>query len=178
MKHFPWWIVTFVLLIGCAVGPDMRDFEGKVTEETPFDHKYIRVQRQMRKAAKFKNKRDKKGQDYWQTPEETEERGTGDCEDKALWVYYKLFNQGFNVRLVLGGMYEWVSKTNTMTYCHCWTQWYTPRGIYILDPGQKSRVLPATSTNRMKYHPWYSWQGDKRWKHDRRAGMTILGIGN
>ena len=28
--------------------------------------------------------------DYWQTPQETEARHAGDCEDKAVWLYAQL----------------------------------------------------------------------------------------
>lgn len=41
--------------------------------------------------------------DYWQTPAETEERKTGDCEDYAIYRLYGLWRRGFpGAELVVG----------------------------------------------------------------------------
>lgn len=40
------------------------------------------------------------GQDHYQTPKETRERGTGDCEDIAIAKYWELHKQGLHPQLM------------------------------------------------------------------------------
>ncbi len=52
--------------------------------------------------------------DYWQTPEETEQLGTGDCEDFAVWAIHRTeeLAPGSVLQLVIGeterGAHAWV----------------------------------------------------------------------
>lgn len=66
--------------------------------------------------------------DYWQTPKETEERGGGDCEDTALWLYYNMRNQGYHVKFACGKRYRSSSEY------HAWVELHENGRIYILDP--------------------------------------------
>jgi predicted transglutaminase-like cysteine proteinase len=40
--------------------------------------------------------------EYWQPPEEFEQRKKGDREDFAFWIWRQLFEMGYDVRVVFG----------------------------------------------------------------------------
>jgi hypothetical protein len=40
--------------------------------------------------------------DYWQPPEDFEERKKGNCEDFALWTWRQLLNMGYEARFIGG----------------------------------------------------------------------------
>lgn len=109
------------------------------------------------------------GYDYWQLPNETQKLGTGDCEDKAIWLYVRLLQHGYtNVRLVVG-KYE----ASSSVY-HVWVNWYVKtvgkdgrvkETVYILDPTVDYRPWPASSFSAGYYLPLYSFYKDQRWVH-------------
>lgn len=164
MKCFPWLIISCFLLIGC-LGPDTRDFDGKITATTPFDAKYARVQKYLEQASKKEYQREYSG-DYWRLPEETEAMGGGDCEDLAIWLYCKLLQEGFeDVRFVTGLIYTSMAKTQR--YGHAWVQWHSERGIYVLDPTDHSGwPWPAHETRRWLYHATCSFYRAIRYAHE------------
>jgi hypothetical protein len=52
---------------------------------------------------KYISEKDRFGkEEYWQPPEEFEQRKKGDCEDFAFWRWRQLFEMGCDVRLVCG----------------------------------------------------------------------------
>ncbi len=101
------------------------------------------------------------GRDYWQTPEETEIKGSGDCEDKAVWLYVQLKKNNINsARLVIGryrsidrGFHVWVTLTNK------------DGRIMILDPSKQKRVWALTDFSEKYYNPIYSFDGSDRYRH-------------
>lgn len=50
--------------------------------------------------AQVKYQAEQPGQDHYQTPKETRERGTGDCEDIAIAKYWELHKQGLHPQLM------------------------------------------------------------------------------
>ena len=66
--------------------------------------------------------------DHWQTAKETKERGKGDCEDKAIYLWSLLKEAGLESRMVIG-------KVNLKrgTY-HVWVEYEIDGNKYILDP--------------------------------------------
>ena len=90
--------------------------------------------------------------DYWQLPDETEKRGKGDCEDKAIWLYSKLLKDGFaDVRLVIG------KYRRSDILFHAW--------VFILDPTKRKTVRELKDFASDYYQPYYSYYREKRWCH-------------
>ncbi len=75
--------------IGCADLNFYRfDHYGSPTIRTPYDTRYQKIREYLKEAKNHIHyKAEKKGTDYWQLPLETEYLGTGDCEDKAIWLF-------------------------------------------------------------------------------------------
>jgi len=145
---------------GKHVNHQSYDYQGKPAAVTPYESKYKRVRDYLKTASRFRYKRDKKGADYWQLPEETEKLGTGDCEDKAIWLYSKLLKDGFeDVRLVIGK-----EKENSRIF-HSWVAWYPQGKVYILDPANDSQMWELRKYPKGYYKPYYSFYRDKSWRH-------------
>lgn len=150
--------------------------EGSVTQATPFDAKIHRsgalgsVSRQAPgtsadslffAARSFRYIPDEVGRDYWQTPEETYQRGGGDCEDKAVWLYSQLKQNGYQgVRLVIGrfrnGFHVWVTLQDSQD----------PSNLFILDPTAHKRIWGVRDFPPDYYHALYSFDGLNRYRHD------------
>jgi predicted transglutaminase-like cysteine proteinase len=97
--------------------------------------------------------------DNWKLPPKTE-IGGGDCEDKAIWLYWKLIEDGFKrVRLFVG------KHRNSDKFFHAWVIWYTERGNFILDPTNDDMVWPTKSYPTGFYEPYCSYFKDKKWRH-------------
>jgi len=98
--------------------------------------------------------------DCWQLPEETESRGAGDCEDKAIWLYARLLQTGFeDVRLVVGKY-----QIEQAVY-HAWVVYYLTDKIYILDPTVNVGLWEARRYPEGFYKPLYSYSKANRWSH-------------
>lgn len=67
--------------------------------------------------------------DYWQTPSETVTRGTGDCEDKSLYLLYLLRVRGFDADIVFG-----VEDAHESAKMHAWVECSFRGEDYVLDP--------------------------------------------
>ncbi len=101
------------------------------------------------------------GRDHWQTPEETEAKGSGDCEDKAVWLYVQLKkNNVDSARLVIGryrsidrGLHVWVTMTDK------------DGRVMILDPSKQKRSWALTDFSERYYNPIYSFDGSNRYRH-------------
>ena len=104
--------------------------------------------------------KNRSSRDYWQLPQETESRGTGDCEDKAIWLYARLIQIGFeNVRLVVGKY-----RVDEPAY-HAWVVHNFTGKTYILDPTINDGLWDARRYPKGFYQPLYSYSKDKRWRH-------------
>lgn len=108
----------------------------------------------------FSHKRNRSSSDCWQLPEETEGRGGGDCEDKAIWLYARLIQMGFeNVRLVVGKYH-----VDQPAY-HAWVVYYLTEKIYILDPTINDGLREARHYPQGFFKPSYSYSKGSRWCH-------------
>ena len=159
-------IMAFVAFIsgsvtGCVtLDPGHNDHIGISATKTPYDRQYKKVRKYLETASRFKYKSDVVGADYWQTPLETERRGAGDCDDKAIWLYSKLIKEGFeDIRLVLG------NYRRSRSSFHMWVNWYHNGKVFILDPTDNEGIWSADEYPKDFYEPSYSFYKDKSWKH-------------
>ncbi len=113
-------------------------------------------------AKAFRYEPDARGNDRWQTPEETQERWAGDCEDKAVWLYAQLRKNGYNsARLVIG------RQNPSSRSLHVWVTLGNEDGtFYVLDPTAQKRVWRSTDFSDGSYKPLYSFDGSDRYRHD------------
>jgi hypothetical protein len=104
---------------------------------------------------------DAKGNDYWQSPQETQARWSGDCEDKALWLFAELKKNGHsNVRLVVGRF------RSTGGY-HVWVTMGDAQGnVWVLDPTAQKKIWKASDFGPGYYKALYSFDGINRYRHD------------
>ncbi len=114
------------------------------------------------KAKSIRYVADEPSNDYWQTPQQTEARWAGDCEDKAIWLFFKLKQNGFSgVRLVIGRLRS-VSRG-----FHVWVTLSTDQNdSYLLDPTSQKRAWKSSELPEGYYHPLYSFDGSNRYRHD------------
>ena len=113
-------------------------------------------------AKAFRYKSDAHGNDHWQTPEETEARWAGDCEDKAVWLFAQLKKNGYEgARLVVG------RKDPSSNVLHAWVTLDDGSGnFFLLDPTAFKRVWRSTDFSDGSYKPLYSFDGTNRYRHD------------
>ncbi|MGR3174054.1 MAG: hypothetical protein ACUZ8N_05590 [Candidatus Scalindua sp.] len=148
------------------------DHVGIPIQTTPYDKRYKKIEKYLETsykkvkkylkiASRFKYKDDSRGADNWQLPFETEKLGTGDCDDKAIWLYSKLIKEGIDdVRLVLGNY-----KRGELSV-HMWVNWYHDGQVFILDPTIDNGIRPAEQYSKDYYQPFYSFHKGKKWKHN------------
>ena len=88
--------------------------------------------------------------DYWQSPAETEARGGGDSEDLAIWVYKKLYDQGYQVNLMTCLIQIWGRDD-----FHMWVRFNTHETlggafeVWDIDLTTKDKIFPG----RVAYVP-------------------------
>ena len=149
---------------GCADLNFYRfDHYGSPAARTPYDKRYRKVREYLKEAKNhIKYKTEGKGTDYWQLPFETEYLGTGDCEDKAIWLYSKLLKEDIgNIRLVVG-KYK-VENTSR----HVWINWFNNNNIYIIDPTMDVNIWRTEQYPPGYYQPLYSYYKNEKWKHTK-----------
>jgi predicted transglutaminase-like cysteine proteinase len=136
-------------------------------------NKKLIVEKHLKKASKFIYEADKQQDesvgavftdyqkvkyDHWKLPNETELTNRGDCEDKAIWLYSKLIDEGFkDVKLVTGKHRE--SDNNF----HAWVTWHHENKIYILDPTINKGLYQVNHYPSGYYKPHYFYHRDKKW---------------
>ena len=67
-------------------------------------------------------------QSYWQSPEQTEARALGDCEDKAFLLQERLAGQGCESKVVFG-----LLRFPHVTTYHAWVETNIDGENYVLD---------------------------------------------
>jgi hypothetical protein len=130
------------------------------------------------KVAKIKYVNDDKAHgksDYWQTPEETERLGTGDCEDYALYLYDLLKKDGYNPYLVLG------KGSTSAPYNHAWLEMQIDDNPdddkegewYVVDP-QAGAIYRAKNLDNDRYVPIVEFEYFQKFvsEYKERAGLT------
>ncbi|MDP6545901.1 MAG: transglutaminase-like domain-containing protein [Phycisphaerae bacterium] len=100
----------------------------------------------MQQAARIKYI-DDEGGDYWQSPEETIARGTGDCEDQAIYLHHLLGLKGLQSEVVFG-----IENLKHVESGHVWVEYPADDDIYILDPTRRMMRL-RSKLPRHQYYP-------------------------
>ncbi len=84
---------------------------------------------------------DPPGTDYWQSPQETQEKNQGDCEDISIYLQDRLRREGIHVEVVFG------LKTSLAKNGHGWCEYEQDGELYIIEPGSggflKRKSLPS-----------------------------------
>jgi hypothetical protein len=151
--------------------------QGQRVEQTPFDSKFsasanllsdapasqvLSAEMLFQTARSFRYTPDTPGHDTWQTPQETEAKWSGDCEDKSLWLYAQLKINGYHdVRIVVGKL-----RRANQRGLHVWVMMADDQGDYlILDPTAQKRIWRSSDFPPEYYIPLYSFDGFNRYKH-------------
>lgn len=74
-------------------------------------------------------KSEEPGEDYWQTPKETERLGKGDCEDFAYYLQDKLKKRGIKSEVKFG-----YGSLMDNSSGHAWVEYNLGKDTYVLDP--------------------------------------------
>jgi hypothetical protein len=92
--------------------------------------------------------------DYWQPPDEFEQRKAGDCEDFALWTWRQLMAMGLDARFVGG-------KHGRYGTGHAWVMFFRDDRCFLVEPQCRylGERMPRLST--LSYKPQFSvaWDG-------------------
>jgi hypothetical protein len=130
------------------------------------------IEQLFRVAKSFRHTPDVYG-DRWQTADETEKKRSGDCEDKAFWIFTRLKERGFsNVRLFIG-KYRLVDP-----HFHVWVTCQDSSGhTYLVDPSIQDRVWYVSD-----FRPgFYIYERDfmqKTLGPQGAPGMSVPPVGN
>jgi len=102
--------------------------------------------------------------DYeWKTPEEVERTFTGDCKDKALWLFSRLRASGAPaLELVIG------KRRLSDTKFHAWVVAFHDGRIYLLDPVSRGSVWETSDFEWDEYVPAFSYDGRQSFSYEFR----------
>ncbi|MGZ4816065.1 MAG: transglutaminase-like domain-containing protein [Terriglobales bacterium] len=109
--------------------------------------------------------------DYWQPPEEFEQRRKGDCDDYAMWTWRQLLSMGYNARFVMG-------RAGRFGIGHAWVTYEREGGYYLVEPtfwflGER---MPTLSTARYKPKFSVSWDGERaHWFQHQELAFRVDG---
>ncbi|HTL70092.1 MAG TPA: hypothetical protein VL404_02255 [Candidatus Eisenbacteria bacterium] len=109
----------------------------------------------------FRYVRDARG-DRWQSPQETDARHSGDCEDKAIWLFYRLKLSGaHDVRLVIGKFKRHMGEF------HVWVTYRDAGGgLCLADPTLQKRIWHVSDFSGNNFYvPLFSFDGINRYIH-------------
>ncbi|MEI8344739.1 MAG: transglutaminase domain-containing protein [Candidatus Omnitrophota bacterium] len=96
-----------------------------------------------------------RGGDRWQSADETQQRRSGDCEDKAIWLFTRLLESGAaDVRLVIGRYRSIDSNLHVWVVCSD-----SDGNVRLLDPAIQKRVWILTAVDSGLYQPLYAYDG-------------------
>jgi len=132
-----------MILGGCAHRP--ADRGAAAAPKTP-EGRYVYlpddVIASLVEAAKIRYVLDPRGRDYWQSPEETRNKGRGDCEDIAIYFQHLMKKRGFDGEVVFG------LKNSAARTGHAWYECDLLGERYVIEPAsdllhRRSR-LPAS----------------------------------
>ena len=123
------------LIVGCAGSSFKRD-PAKILRADAWDT-----------ACQITYRSEEPGKDHWQTPAETLMTGCGDCEDKAILLWYVLRHvHGVkSARLVVG-----VPHIVMCVHPHAWVEVGDGNDSIVMDPTFR-QVFPRFMLNRMTF---------------------------
>jgi len=133
------WIAVFVLIIllVCTLG----------CSNAKLDSPHVQIKRAWVQACDIRYVSEPPGEDYWQPPEITEMTNKGDCEDKAIFLWYKL-RHVYKVKyvyLVGGQVNELFQKGG-----HAWVEIGSGPSAIIMDPTAQL-ILHRYMLNKYSY---------------------------
>ena len=124
----------------------------RVAESPPGAEKFTLASMEKWTRAAHRIRYERRGDRPWQTPEELEHSATGDCKDKALWLYSKLKAAGAtSLELVIGKQNLFDSEF------HAWVIARHANRDYLLDPSNRSSVWEISDFDWDEYVPFYSY---------------------
>jgi hypothetical protein len=93
-------------------------------------------------------------EDYWQPPEEFEQRKQDDCEDFALWTWRQLLAMGYDARFIGGSCGRYRQG-------HAWVEYFQDGKCFLVEPlfRKISITMPRLSTLRYAPKLSVSWDG-------------------
>ncbi len=107
--------------------------------------------------------------DYWQPPEEFEQRKKGDCEDFALWTWRQLLELGYDARFIGGSCGRYGEG-------HAWVEYFHDGKCFLVEPlfSKVGGTMPRLST--LRYAPKLSvaWDGEtlRYFAHKERTSQS------
>jgi hypothetical protein len=92
--------------------------------------------------------------EYWQPPEEFEQRKAGDCEDFSLWTWRELLAMGLDARVVFG-------KHGRYGIGHAWVMFFQDGRCFLLEPQARFLGMHLPRLSTLRYDPKFSvsWDG-------------------
>lgn len=92
--------------------------------------------------------------DYWQPPEEFEQKRQGDCEDFALWTWRQLLEMGYDARFTGGSCGRYGEG-------HAWVEFFEKGKCFLVEPQFRKigMEMPRLATLRYKPKLSVSWDG-------------------
>jgi len=95
-------------------------------------------------------------EEYWQPPEDFENRKKGDCEDFAFWTWRQLMDLGYDARVVFGQHGRYGSG-------HAWVQFIQDGKCFLVEPLRRRLGLTLPRLSTLRYQPRFSvaWDGEK-----------------
>ena len=98
-------------------------------------------------ARDIRNVSEPPGQDFWQSPEETLKCGAGDCEDKAILLWWLLREAGVkDGRVVFGRLHAFMPE-----YPHAWVELGKGMNAIIMDPAMEL-IIPRYMLDFLAYY--------------------------
>ncbi|MDP7289077.1 MAG: transglutaminase-like domain-containing protein [Phycisphaerae bacterium] len=109
---------------------------------------------------------DDEGEDYWQSPRETIARGTGDCEDQAIYLHHLLAEKGIRSEVTFGA-----EDLTHLKSGHAWVEYPLEGDAWVLDPTRRMMTLRSN----LKKHQYYTARNLTRIRHKLQIYMTRTG---
>ncbi len=110
-------------------------------------------------------------EDYWQPPEDFENRKKGDCEDFSFWTWRQFMDLGYDARVVFG-------RHGRYGAGHAWVQFFQDEKCFLVEPlwSRVGRTMPRLST--LRYRPRFSvaWDGKKLTYYQHRENSPELSV--
>lgn len=104
-------------------------------------------------------------EDVWQSSRQTAMRWSGDCEDKAIWLYHQMRQSGYrNVCLTVGRY-----RPNGPRL-HVWVTYLDENGdIRLMDPAIQNKPWTVDVFARELYKPLFAFNGHNRYRFSPQA---------
>jgi hypothetical protein len=108
-------------------------------------------------------------EEYWQPPEEFEQRKKGDCEDFALWTWRQLLQLEYDARFVGGSCGRYGAG-------HAWAEYFQDGKCFLVEPlfRKIGGTMPRLSTLSYQPRVSVSWDGKtlRYFAHKERTSQS------